>query len=220
MLRTNETDSRIGYLLGDLSAHEQKEVEERLFRDDQYFQELVRLEEDLIRESNKVALDTASSACVNEVGLRTIERLPAIEIARWVVESNEIDSLTRSEGGRTSQTDLSSIIEARLHEVEEKLREIESEQEFANDWKKRELAAALMEEEWLGLRLIVELRRQTTRSASGLSDQLNVDVDSIVSILIKLVQFGGLEEREGLFSISGLGASVIEALEAEARVTF
>lgn len=233
MLDTLEQDVRLRYFLGELSVEEQVDIEARYFADDKFFEEMLKLEEDLIQ----VSLGGESA---DEVLLSRIQRLPEIEFAKqWVPKiremiaepwsCNESASAFESYGDYFSaqpmalqqSPDLSegslllSLInsyESRIREGEQVIEQQQAESLLCRSWQDRELASALLQSSGLGLRILSALKPGGL-SASGLTDAVGVDTDSVAPLLAKLVQFGGARVQDGLFSITDRGAEIVRNLE-------
>ena len=105
MLHTVEQEPMFRYLLGELSEEEQREIEERYFTDTEYFEDLLKLEENLIDE---YAQDLSGKHEKRDRTLAAkIEELPETRFAKeWI---NGIVETSRQKAPRLSMTCLPSI---------------------------------------------------------------------------------------------------------------
>jgi hypothetical protein len=224
MVYTAEQEPLIRYLSGELDDEEQQEIEERYFRDPDYFEDLLRLEEDL------VDVYTRQKSLRNPLKgrgelLGRIERIPEVEFAReWVpgildaAEPLAGKSASRVDTSRLKPEDdwrsaLAQVYEAKLQAAELEKKKQENEDLLLRAWENRELASALMEHEWLGLRVIMSLQPENSLGTSELATALGVPIDSLVHTLIRLVRFDALREEGGVFSLTEKGGIVIRNIE-------
>lgn len=221
-----EQDVQVKYLLGELDQATKLEVEERYFTDDRYFEELVKLEKDLIGQDVETRIGSSTLSTTNQASLTRIERLPETEFAKqWLADVRELiatpDGEERLEEGvvaegRADAALVGSLIdfyEAKLREADLAIKRQETESLLAAAWRDRELASALMEDGGLGLRLLITLKPGLQLKASSLAASAGSNVDVVAPVLIRLVQFRGIKEKGGLFSITNRGSDVIKNLE-------
>jgi len=89
----------------------------------------------------------------------------------------------------------------------------DTERTLAEAWSNRELVATLMSENWAGLKLLVQLRLSPNVGAGELTSILGTHTSIVASLLLKLAQFGALEERNNIFTLTNRGAAMLENLE-------
>lgn len=77
-----EDEKMIRFLLGELSPQEHREIEERFFHDDQFFEELLALEDQLITDYVKGLLDSSQREKFESICLSSPERRQRVEFAR------------------------------------------------------------------------------------------------------------------------------------------
>src|SRR5829696_3803217 len=75
----------VGYLLGDLPEERQSEIEDRAFRDEQYLQEILAAESDLIDEYVRGELSGSARRQFESRFLASAERRRKVEFARALV---------------------------------------------------------------------------------------------------------------------------------------
>jgi hypothetical protein len=228
MLHTVEQEPMFRYLLGELSEKEQREIEERYFTDTEYFEDLLKLEEDLIDE---YAQDKALSG-KHEKRDRTlvakIEELPETRFAKeWI---NGIVEMKVRSGGEDRAASLAKLrpefqnergpvlgvagfYDAELAKAKSAIRRQEVEDLLAQAWADRELVSALMDVGWLGLKLLMVLKSKAQMSASDLAAAAGVRMDLVAPILVRLVRFDAIREDTNLFSLTERGNAVIQNLE-------
>ena len=217
MLSTQDYDIGVKYLLGELTEEEQAAVEERYFSDAHYFDELRKLEEDLLSQEIHVPPELDSGK--NSV-LKKIERLPEIEFTRqWLADVrtiiHEADPLEAAPAyDALLVRTLVNLYEAKLREAELDIAQQKTKNLLVDAWQDREFASALMENNWLGLKLLSALKSVSLLKTTQLAVMVNADIDTVVPTLIRLTQFGGLAEDGGFFSITERGISVIGNLES------
>lgn len=229
MLHTIEQEPMFRYLLGELGEDEQREIEERYFSDTQYFEDLLKLEEDLIDEYRR---DKGLSKKCEETDatlVARIEELPETRFAReWI---NDIVEVTGQADGadacvpvakmqvvhlqnkRGPVVGIAGFYEAQLEKANDTIRGHEAEELLAHAWADRELVSSLMDTNWLGLKILMILESEALMSASQLIAGANVEMDLVTPVLVRLVRFGAIREDKNLFSLAERGASVIRNLE-------
>lgn len=82
----------------------------------------------------------------------------------------------------------------------------------------REMVAALMEGEWIGLQALVQLKTSSPMSASDLAAAVGVDVDPVASVLAQLVRFGVVDVCDGRFLGTDPGEAVLRRIESATGV--
>ena len=90
----------VGYLLGDLPEEKQSEVEDRAFQDEQYLQEILAAESDLIDEYVREELPEATRQRFETRFLASEGRRKRIEFARALVQLAD-ESRVRKRGTTT-----------------------------------------------------------------------------------------------------------------------
>ena len=228
MLSTLEQDVRINYLLGELDQEAEAQIEERYFADNEYFEELVRLEEDLLSQAAQLSPSPSLPQTSDRATLKKIERLPETEFARqWLADVREIIAFPPPHGERFGPSGvvaedssdavlvraLIDFYEAKLRQADLAVRQQETESILAAAWRDRELTSAIMEYGWLGLRILTALKPGGPLKASELAVLVGSHIDLITPVFVRLVQFGGIEEQDGLFAITERGSRVITNLE-------
>jgi hypothetical protein len=228
MLNTVEQESMLRYLLGELSEEEQREIEERYFNDTEYFEGLVKLEENLIDEYTQQDVITAGHEKKDRTILAKIDTLPEARFAKeWIGGMLEMKALFAREEQAAGQTvfraksrpefnaasKVAEFYEAKLQKAKLALNTQEAENLLAEAWADRELISALMDSDWLGLKMLITLKSVVQVSASDLATALDVHINSVTPLLVRLVQFGAMKEAQNLFFLTERGNAVIRNLE-------
>ena len=212
MLQTVEQEPLLRYLLDELSEHERQQVEQRYFTDNEYFEVLLKLEGELFEEyeldkfasENRLNKDQPSEARLEEPGSRF-----ATEWSRGIVESiNLPDSPLVAVAIKS--------YDEQLKRAKDAIKEQEVNNLLAQAWADRQLVSALIDGDWLGLKIlrVVSLTSEAKITASDVAVAVNCHIDFVVSLLVRLVQFGALKEDQKLFSLTQRGAAVIKNLDA------
>lgn len=226
MLHTVEQEPMFRYLLGELSEEEQREIEERYFTDTEYFEDLLKLEENLIDE---YAQDLSGKHEKRDRTLAAkIEELPETRFAKeWM---NGIVEMKVQSGGEERAVSLAKLrpefqnergrvfgvagfYEAELAKATSAIRRQEVEELLARAWADRELVSALMDVGWLGLKLLMILKPKAHMGASDLAAAASAQMDLVAPILVRLVRFDAIKEDKNLFSLTERGDAVIQNLE-------
>lgn len=228
MINLTKKEQEARYLFGELSEEEQSKVEERYFSDTNYFESLLRLEEQLVDDYTYTKARATKSKSRYKSILNQIESLPDANFAKeWINEifaakplSNKEEqtlvittsALESSESACAVPT-VADFYEAKLRKAELSIKKQEIELLLKQAWENRELMSALMEASWLGFQILMSLKSIAPIKASDLVTAVGVPIDSLIPVLFRLARFGAIEEEQGLFSLSEKGAELIENLE-------
>jgi hypothetical protein len=102
--------------------------------------------------------------------------------------------------------------EAKLRAIEGRLSQLQWEKALEEAWKSRELMSALMAEEWLGLRLLLELHQFGKQQSSEIARRTGADIDRVGAVLARLLKFEAVEVHGLAFSSSELGSETLRKL--------
>lgn len=122
--------------------------------------------------------------------------------------------------------DLVSIYEPEsLNAAEKTEQPTEYENLLAEASNNRDLVATLVEKNWLGLKLLIELRNSTRSSITQLGSKVlkqmrGDELNSLAVTLVRLVRHGVVDVKEGSFVCTDRGNHVVQALEKAAGVAF
>jgi hypothetical protein len=212
MLQTVEPESMLRYLFDESSEEERRQIEERYFADNEYFENLLKLEEDLIDEYNLDQPTSKNRTKGGEILVRKLGELPETRFAKeWIFRLVELKNV--------SPSDKYTPAEVRLYEREIKrlkttIREQEIENLLSHAWTNRQLVSAMMDTDWLGLKLLTNIRSEAPMSASMLAAVIGEQIDVVVSALIRLVQFGAVQEAETCFSLTEKGENLLDGIDS------
>ncbi len=101
-----------------------------------------------------------------------------------------------------AEVDAVDAVEALLHEA----------------WTIRELMASLMEQDWLGLQCLAQLRARPYMSAADLGAGVNRTADAISPTLARLERYGAVGTFDGLFVCTKRGLDLLKNLEVAAAI--
>jgi RNA polymerase sigma-70 factor, ECF subfamily len=87
------------------------------------------------------------------------------------------------------------------------------EGKLADAWSNRELIATLMSENWIGLKLLVQLRLQPDIADTELSSVLQIESSVATSLVRKLQLVGAIEKQGNILALSARGNTVLRNLE-------
>jgi hypothetical protein len=113
-----------------------------------------------------------------------------------------------------------------VHFYETKLREVRQAAEtekrdrlLARACANRELAAAQMDEDWLGVKLLAYLRESPNSPASELAVMAGAPIDAVAPILARLVRFGAIGVQHRQFACTEKGSELLGNLEAATGIS-
>lgn len=113
---------------------------------------------------------------------------------------------------------IASLYESRLHETQRALQTAENEKIIEEACGNRDLIAALMGDEWLGLRLLAQLRISKAASATSLRSSVGATLNSVAVGLAQLVRYGAADVEDGFFVITARGSSILTSIEKKSGV--
>lgn len=77
----------------------------------------------------------------------------------------------------------------------------------------QEIAATLMDEQWLGLRVISQLRSESGLTVLDLANRLQVDVGIVAAMLARLARSGVVDVSQSQFICTEKGAEIVSSIE-------
>jgi predicted methyltransferase len=83
----------------------------------------------------------------------------------------------------------------------------------------RELVAAQMDEDWLGMKLLAHLRESPGAQASELALMTDTPVDAVASILARLARAGAVAVQHRQFACTEKGTEMLNELEANTGIS-
>lgn len=113
---------------------------------------------------------------------------------------------------------IASLYESRLHETQRALQTAENETIIEEACGNRDLIAALMGDEWLGLRLLAQLRISKAASATSLRSSVRATLNSVAVGLAQLVRYGAADVEDGFFVITARGSNILTSIEKKSGV--
>lgn len=113
---------------------------------------------------------------------------------------------------------IASLYESRLHETQCALQTAENEKIIEEACGNRDLIATLMDDEWLGLRLLAQLRISKASSATSLRSSVGATLNSVAVGLAQLVRYGAADVEDGFFVITARGSNILTSIEKKSGV--
>lgn len=123
-----------------------------------------------------------------------------------------------TEGRGIRPLGIASLYESRLHETQRALQTAENETIIEEACGNRDLIAALMGDEWLGLRLLAQLRISKAASATSLRSSVRATLNSVAVGLAQLVRYGAADVEDGFFVITARGSNILTSIEKKSGV--
>lgn len=179
------------YLLGSLGEAEQAEVEDRLMTDNEYFNELLLVEGELADDFAFGNLSEAEEAIARDLFLVIPEWRQNLKYAE--VLGQFVDEVEPAE-------------------------DAEWESALAEAQENRYLLATLTDDDWAGLRLLAMVKSSPRRKPDLVVGTM-LDEESLTIILVRLIECGVIEEQDGVFFCTALGAGALGMMEQAAGVS-
>lgn len=232
MIHTSEQESMLRYLLGELTEQEQAEIEGRYFNDAEFFEDMLEMEEVLTDEYIQARAATSKLDKKDEMVLARLEQLPEAAFAKqWLAASAGSQTILPKEGRLSIKPSplsphwrefyltagLTESAEATLRDQEAAAKSSEERESLlVQAWENRMLVTALMENDWLGLQILLSLESGLPLDASDLAAAVNAPVDSLIPLLQRLRQFDAIKQEGNSFSLTDKGAALVKNLEEAA----
>ncbi len=182
------------YLLGELAEEEQSEVELRVLTDQGYFDELLLIEDE-------VTDDFVSGSLSGHEQERTRDYFLVVPEKRQKLKF--IKALKQYASESAAEDTAETVNEETLSEAQ----------------RNRVLLESLINGDWMGLHLMV-LLRLSSQKKPALALTIKTNDATITPILNRLILSGVIEEYEGLFTCTELGASILRKIEEASGVEF
>lgn len=235
MLRsfTNERLIR-DFFLGELPETERERVQERLFTDPEFFEELLIIEDELTDayalnlfsdheqekferhyltappQYQKLEFARALDRYVTGTQGRTTSQAVDYETVAGPVKTNAsfisrlFSLIFRRKPAQTVSQNIGTTAEQNL-EIRNRL--------LAEAQANRDLLAALTEKDWLGLYLLTRLRSSSPLTMTEFASELEVESPEIRPVLTRLIECGLVSEDQGEFSCTQLGITILAQTE-------
>ncbi|OLE54259.1 MAG: hypothetical protein AUG51_09135 [Acidobacteria bacterium 13_1_20CM_3_53_8] len=182
------------YLLGELAGDEQAEVEIRVLTDQGYFNELLLVEDEITDDFVSGTLSGHEQERTRDYFLAVPERRQKLKFIKALEQY-----ASESDAEDTADTVNDDILsEAQRNRV---------------------LLESLINGDWMGMHLIALLRLSSQKKAD-LAVAIRTDDATITPILNRLILSGVIEEYEGLFACTELGARILRKIEEASGVEF
>jgi hypothetical protein len=128
-----------------------------------------------------------------------------------------------SEAKSNSESPAPPVAITDLHEkLKEAMQIVEAEKRerlLAQARENRELVAAQMDEDWLGLKLLAYLRKSPQSRATELAGMVGAPIDAVAPVLARLVRFGAVGVERQLFACTERGSELLHRLEASSGIS-
>lgn len=123
--------------------------------------------------------------------------------------------------------DLNASVGRRLTAIERILRDVtlrpaaavEQDRLLQEAAHNRGLAAAMMDDDWLGLELMGHLRQSPGLTLSDLSSKVEARSDLVASTLVRLAQYGAMEVQDGRYLCTERGLEYMQNLEKSTGIS-
>lgn len=182
------------YLLGELAEDEQAEVEIRVLTDQGYFNELLLVEDEITDDFVSGILSGREQERTRDYFLAVPERRQKLKFIKALEQyASETDAEDTSD----------TVNEDILNEAQ----------------RNRVLLESLINGGWMGMHLITLLRLSSQKKAD-LAVTIKADDATITPVLNRLILSGIIEEYEGIFACTELGARILQKLEEASGVEF
>jgi len=119
---------------------------------------------------------------------------------------------------RSVRPELVEAYDEKLRDAESAIEAIKLERTLAEASNNRQGISALMEEEWLGLRLLTQLRLSRQMSVTDLATKLGAQFNSVAAIMARLVRFGVVDVVQEKFVCTELADELLSNIERKANV--
>jgi len=120
---------------------------------------------------------------------------------------------------RSVRPELVEAYDEKLRDAESAIEAIKLERTLAEASNNRQGISALMEEEWLGLRLLTQLRLSRQMSVTDLATKLGAQFNSVAAIMARLVRFGVVDVVQEKFVCTELADELLSNIERKANVS-
>jgi 2-oxoisovalerate dehydrogenase E1 component len=110
-------------------------------------------------------------------------------------------------------SDVVGLYETKLREAQSVIEATKVDRLLSEAHAYRELMEALMDQDWLGLELLVRLMSIPPVTVTGLASAAGMKVDSVAALLARLVELGAVRLQSDGFACSDRGAYVVRNIE-------
>jgi hypothetical protein len=228
-MRTNDNPQELveehlirSYFLGDLPKTEQEQVLERLFLDQDFFETSLVVEGELV-DDYALGLISDRERAKLERGLlmspheyRKVEFVKILD--RYLTHNRGVESNVRSTAPSFFTRLRSRFVKSRPPSVE-RSRVGDAKAEKAN-WEgilgeahaNRTLLFSLIADNWLGLKLLLQLQTIPQATQADLASLIERDDAALKAALARLIDKGLMHQAHGRYSSSSLGLEILEKL--------
>ena len=135
------------------------------------------------------------------------------------MKSNEAAARTKAPRQPRPDDSIVEHYEKQLQELRSAIEAGKREKALLEAWESRELMATLMEEGWLGLRLLAHLKFSSSpMSVRELAESSGMDVDCVAATAARLFRFGAADLQNRSFTCTDEGRKLLQNIEAGAGV--
>lgn len=89
----------------------------------------------------------------------------------------------------------------------------DQEGKLAEAWSNRELIATLMSKNWVGLKVLVQLRLRPDIADTEVATVLEIEPSVAASLRLKLLELGALEKQDGIIALSARANTLLDNFE-------
>ncbi len=125
-----------------------------------------------------------------------------------------VDVFSKEQKPRGSSVVVALYGEKQKEKLRVRIRELEASEELAKAFEERELVRSLMEDDWLGARILASVVQHQERTGSEICVDLKAKMDTVAVGLARLTRFKALHARGSLFTSTRLGETVYERFDS------
>jgi hypothetical protein len=201
------------YFLGDLPESEQERIQERVVTDQDFFEISLIIESELVDDYAFGRISDREREKLESGFLRSPHEYRKVRL----VESLDryiSNYKTTSESGAmlpsVLTSDISRVDYDEITDVEE--RKDLCERLLGEAQTNRNLILALMDDNWLGLELLLHLKAVPQVTQTNLASLTERDDSEFAAALSRLIDSGLVDETQGKYSCSPIGSEILEKL--------
>lgn len=211
------------YFLGDLPESEEDLIQERAFIDHDFYETLLIIEGELVDDYVLGLVSAQERAKLERGFLMNSHQTQRVRIVRTLKEyiETQTSAIPPASAERSSLfSGLSSrILNSRPRAAERKTLE-DAKPASRNVWERllseahanRNLILSLMGDDWLGLRLLLQLESSPLTTEANLFSYAEGDCADLKAVLSGLIECGLVERVEGKYSCSWFGSEILEKI--------
>lgn len=212
------------YFLGDLPESEEERIQQRLFTDPDFFESLLVVEEELVDDYVLGVISGPERAKLERGFLTSPLQYRKVEFVRSLDRYIANNSSTPAPDLRAAMPSLfarlrSQFLPRRRFPVSP--RKVSDKKRQRNIWERslnevhanRLLLASMMDDDWLGLEILLQLKASPNMTQTHLASLINRDNAMIMATLSRLLDTGLVNETAREYSCSLRGSDMLERIK-------